>query len=37
MGEAAALMKSLAISDPFVDGNKRIAFEASDIFLRING
>ncbi|MBP9153918.1 MAG: Fic family protein [Xanthomonadales bacterium] len=37
VGEAAALMKSLAISDPFVDGNKRIAFEASDIFLRING
>jgi death-on-curing protein len=35
--EAAALMESLAISHPFVDGNKRIAFAAVDVFLRING
>ena len=35
--EAAALMESLAINHPFVDGNKRIAFFASDVFLRLNG
>jgi death-on-curing protein len=35
--EAAALMESLAINHPFVDGNKRGAFAAADIFLRING
>ena len=35
--EAAAMMESLAINHPFVDGNKRIAFAASDVFLRING
>jgi death on curing protein len=35
--EAAALMESLAMSHPFVDGNKRIAFAAVDVFLRING
>ena len=35
--EAAALIESLAINHPFVDGNKRIAFAAADIFLRING
>lgn len=37
VAEAAALMESLAINHPFVDGNKRIAFAASDVFLRING
>ena len=37
VAEAAALMESLAISHPFVDGNKRIAFAASDVFLRVNG
>ena len=37
IAEAAALMESLAINHPFVDGNKRIAFAAADIFLRING
>jgi death-on-curing protein len=37
VAEAAALMESLAISHPFVDGNKRIAFAANDVFLRING
>ena len=35
--EAAALMESLAINHPFLDGNKRIAFAAVDVFLRING
>lgn len=37
MAEAAALMESLAINHPFIDGNKRIAFAATDVFLRING
>ena len=35
--EAAALMESLAINRPFVDGNKRIAFAVADTFLRMNG
>lgn len=35
--EAAALMESLTNNHPFVDGNKRIAFAAADVFLRING
>lgn len=35
--EAAALMESLAMNRPFVDGNKRVAFAATDVFLRING
>ncbi|HGY56076.1 MAG TPA: type II toxin-antitoxin system death-on-curing family toxin [Caldithrix abyssi] len=35
--EAAALMESLAMNHPFVDGNKRIAFFAADTFLRLNG
>ena len=35
--EAAALLESLAINHPFVDGNKRTAFAAADVFLRING
>ena len=37
LSEAAALLESLAINHPFVDGNKRIAFAAADVFLRING
>jgi len=37
VAEAAALMESLGINHPFVDGNKRIAFAAADVFLRING
>lgn len=37
VAEAAALMESLAINHPFVDGNKRIAFAAADVFLRFNG
>lgn len=35
--EASALLESLAINHPFVDGNKRVAFAAADVFLRING
>ena len=35
--EAAALMESLANNHGFPDGNKRIAFSATDTFLRING
>lgn len=34
--KAAALMHSLVLNHPFVDGNKRIAFAAVDVFLRIN-
>ena len=34
---AAALFESLLINHPFVDGNKRVAFFATDAFLRING
>jgi death-on-curing protein len=37
VAEAAALMESLAINHSFLDGNKRIAFAAADVFLRING
>lgn len=37
IAEAAALMESLAINHPFIDGNKRVAFAAADVFLRING
>ena len=33
---AAALMESLAINHPFIDGNKRVAFAVVDVFLRIN-
>lgn len=35
--EAAVLMESLAINHCFVDGNKRVAFGVTDVFLRING
>jgi len=34
---AAALFESLIINHPFVDGNKRVAFFAADVFLRLNG
>ena len=37
IAEAAAPMESLTINHPFVDGNKRIAFAAVDVFLRIDG
>ena len=35
--EAAALLQSLTQNHPFVDGNKRVAFAATAIFLRMNG
>ncbi len=35
--EAAALMESLGNNQGFLDGNKRIAFAAADVFLRRNG
>ena len=34
---AAALFESLLMNHPFIDGNKRVAFFATDIFLRLNG
>ena len=34
---AAALFESLLMNHCFVDGNKRIAFFATDVFLRLNG
>ncbi len=34
--QAAALFESLIINHPFIDGNKRIAFAAMDVFLRMN-
>jgi death-on-curing protein len=34
---AAALFESLVMNHPFVDGNKRVAFFATDVFLRLNG
>jgi len=35
--KAAALLHSLIMNHPFVDGNKRTAFTAADAFLRLNG
>lgn len=34
---ATALLESLLMNHPFVDGNKRVAFFATDVFLRLNG
>lgn len=35
--QAGALMQSLAKNHAFVDGNKRVAFALTAIFLRVNG
>jgi death-on-curing protein len=35
--EASVLMESLASNHSFIDGNKRISFFATDVFLRMNG
>ncbi len=35
--EAAALWESLTMNHVFVDGNKRIGFAATYVFLRLNG
>ncbi len=37
VAEAAALLESIAINHPFIDGNKRAAFAAADVFLRMHG
>ena len=34
---ASAMFESLIKNHPFVDGNKRVAFFATDVFLRLNG
>ena len=34
---AAALFESLISNHAFIDGNKRVAFFMSDVFLRLNG
>jgi death-on-curing protein len=34
---ASALFESLMNNHPFIDGNKRVAFFSTDIFLRLNG
>ena len=34
---ATALFESLIMNHPFVDGNKPVAFFATDVFLRLNG
>jgi death-on-curing protein len=34
---AAAMFESLLMNHPFIDGNKRVAFFATDVFLRLNG
>lgn len=35
--KAAAIMHSLVLNHPFVDGNKRIAVATAELFLTING
>lgn len=35
--EAAALWESLSQNHPFIDGNKRTSFAATDVFLKMNG
>jgi death-on-curing protein len=35
--EAAALWESLSMNHGFVDGNKRVAFACTEIFLDLNG
>lgn len=37
VGMATALLESLLMNHPFIDGNKRVAFFATDVFLRLNG
>ncbi len=34
---AAALFESLLLNRSFIDGNKRVAFITTDVFLRLNG
>lgn len=37
LNKAAALFESLCQNHPFIDGNKRIAFLATSVFLELNG
>lgn len=37
VAEACSLLESIAINHPFVEGNKRVAYAAADVFLRTNG
>jgi prophage maintenance system killer protein len=37
IGEASALMESLANNQAFIDGNKRVSFVMTDAMLRANG
>ncbi|WP_327590650.1 type II toxin-antitoxin system death-on-curing family toxin [Nonomuraea sp. NBC_00507] len=37
MTKAAALLHSLAVNHPLIDGNKRLSWLATDVFLRFNG
>ena len=34
--EASALLESLAMNHPFIDGNKRVAFAITETFMRMN-
>jgi death-on-curing protein len=34
---ATAMFESLLMNHPFIDGNKRVAFFSTDVFLRLNG
>ncbi|MEV1177037.1 type II toxin-antitoxin system death-on-curing family toxin [Nonomuraea sp. NPDC049784] len=35
--KAAALLQSLAVNHPLIDGNKRLSWLVTDVFLRFNG
>ena len=35
--ESAALLESLTVNHCFIDGNKRVAFGVTDVFLKLNG
>jgi death-on-curing protein len=35
--KAAALLESLCLNHPFVDGNKRVAYAAAGLYLEVNG
>lgn len=35
--KASALLESLCVNHPFVDGNKRVAFAGAGLFLHLNG
>jgi death-on-curing protein len=36
-GKAASLLYEILKLHPFLDGNKRTGYEATDVFLRLNG